>query len=60
MAAYKVSLSFLSRASVEMLRGEGPLVRWEGIGFGLKGGESMAGSASDGARKRGLVLFLSG
>lgn len=43
MAAYKLSLSFRSRASVEMLSGEGPLVRWEGIGFGLKGGELMVG-----------------
>jgi hypothetical protein len=55
MAANRESLSFLSRASVERLRGEGlegPLVRWAGMAaFGLSGGESMAGKRAKGKGK---------
>jgi hypothetical protein len=41
--AYRESLSFLLQASVNILRGDGPSVRLEGIvGFGLRGSKSMA------------------
>jgi hypothetical protein len=62
MAAKRESRSFLSRASVERLRGEGlegPLVRWEGMAaFGLGGGESMAGNVRQekGQRRYGFSV----